>query len=681
MTPLQQAYLTKLHATAQANLEFFKLNLPEIHRRVIAANPLPTLDISDQGDLSLCYPDGTSKAVAAARLATEERLREFADLDTRPQLLAFHNLWAVSDEPSHGDMQRYHYSNLDAEFPNRARRHFVEHFPDMQGLSRYPVFGSPREIPLLIVLGSGVGSHLSRLVLEYDVRHLVVLDADEDAFRVSLFFQDYVELSRLALEKGTDLAFIIGPDIEHLSRGLMGVLRKSLPPFFVHGAALFYAMPEGEMLEALKANIRETLWQLYFGLGYFDDELISVRHTLKNLALRRPIYTRPLVVDSSAVAFVIGSGPSLDGLLSLLREHRERAVLFSCGTALGALAHAGIVPDFHLEKERPGIVFDVLTRTVPDEFRRQVRFIGLNVVMPEVFELFGAHGMVMKESDTMSAVLQSLGLVPRVPIDSQPTVTNMALSLALTLGFRRIFLVGVDMGYRDKARHHSQHTAYLGKLPEAEHLRRLLSKRPAEEREVQANFGGTAYTNQILDVARVYMEYTIRACPQAEVFNLNDGVAIKGAQPLPPEEFPELQNVPDKATTLAAIGTAFTSLEIPLKPLAPALLKSVDDVIAFFRDLVAQQRSTRQQVLDAIVAGYLYFNEPAVRGTPGEMMLRGTVINLLSLCYNALSIIADEDEAVAKAEFDFLNLLDALEAARAEVERMLREENLLEEAR
>lgn len=679
MTPLQQTYLSKLHAAAAANLEFFKLNMPEIHRRIVAASPLPTLDISDQGDLTLRHPDGSGRPLAIERVKLEERFREFADLETRPQLLAFHPLRAVAEQPSHGDMQRYHYSNIDAEFPNRARRHFVLHYPDEAGLNRYPAFGSPRTIPLLIVLGSGVGSHLSRLVLEYDVRHLVVLDADEDAFRVSLFFQDYVELSRLAMEKGTDLTFIVGPDIDHLTRGMMGVLRQSLPPFFVHGAALFYAMPEDEKLEAIKTCIRNSLWQLYFGQGYFDDELISVRHTLKNFAQRRPVHVRPLVLDARPVAFVIGSGPSLDELLPLLREQRDNAVLFSCGTALGPLSHAGIVPDFHIEKERPGIVFDVLTRTVSEAFRRQIRFIGLNVVMPEVFDLFGWGGMAMKEADTTSAVLHAMGSVPRVPIDSQPTVTNMALSLALTLGFRRIYLAGVDLGYRDKERHHSRHSAYLGKLPEAEHLRRLLKQRPADEQRVPANFGGEAWTNGILEMARLYMENTIRACPHAEIYNLNDGVMIAGATPLRPAEFPAAPGGCDKAAVLSAIESAFVPCAIDAKEVAARLLGSVDALIEALADILDRRRGTRADVLDTIIAIYRHFRKDEVRKAPAGILFQGTVFNLLSLCYNALSIISDEDEAVAKAEYDFLNLMDALYAGRAELQRLLKEEKAFED--
>jgi hypothetical protein len=671
MTPLQQAYLAKLHANAAANLEFFKLNLPQVHQLLVQENPSATLDISDQGDLTVRYADGSVKSVAPCLVEEEKRFEEFADVNRRPQLLAFHNLRAVQETPSHGDMQRYHYSKLDKEFANRVRRHFADHYPDDTGLQRYPSFGHPRHVPLLIVLGSGVGAHLSRLITEYDARHLIVMEPDLEAFRLSLFFQDYVQLSRLAIEKNTDLAFIVGPDIEDLSRGFMGVLRKSLPPFFVHGAALFPAMPKGERLDAIKASISETLWQLFFGLGYFDDELISIRHSFQNLARQLPIYTRAQVVPEEAVAFIIGSGPSLDGLLPLLRQQRDKAVLFSCGTALGPLSHAGIQPDFHLEKERPGIVYEVLTGTVSAEFKKGIHFLGLNVVMPEVFDLFGKSGVVLKEADTIGYLLERGGQVKRIQLDTQPTVTNMALSMALSLGFKRVFLVGVDMGYKDQDRHHSKHTAYLGKLPEADHLRRLLSKKPAGEKNVPGNFGGEATTTNILEMARLHLEHVIRVNPQAKVCNLNDGALIQGALPLPPEQFPEIAGVEDKGQTLRAIEGAFTKEDVDLPFIRRFLLEDVDALTDEVERILGESGSTRASVIDAIVRLYRFLVSDARRSAPASLTFRGTLISLLSLTYNAISIITDEDEAVAKAAFDFDNLLEFLATARAEIVKEL----------
>jgi hypothetical protein len=669
MTPLQQAYLNKLHAMAMANIEFFKLNMAAVHAVVARESPAATLDISDQGDLTVRYPDGTTKAYAQHMVEEEARLAEFEDLERRPQLLAFQDLRAVQENPSHGDMQRYHYSNLDQEYSNRVREHFVKHYPDNAGLLRYPVFGGPRDIPLLIVCGSGLGTHLTRLVSEYNIRYLVVLEPDAEAFRLSIFFQDYIQLSRLAMEKGTDLAFIVGADIAHLARGLMSVLRRSLPPFFVHGAALFYAMPQGDLLESIKSTVMETLWQMFFGLGYFDDELICVRHTMRNLANRLPVYTRAgCVTDPEAVAFIVGSGPSLDGLLPFLRANRERAVVFSCGTALGPLSHAGIIPDFHLEKERPGIVYDVLTRTVPADFLKQTHLLALNVVMPEVFALFGKATMVIKDVDTMGLLLEQYCGLKRIVIDSQPTVTNLALSLATTMGFKRAFLLGVDMGYKDTEQHHSRQTAYLGKLPEAEHLRRLLTRKPSQERTLPGNFGGEVTTSNILEMARQHLEAWIHFNPQITVYNLNDGAFIQGAVPTHIGDIPQLPDVSSRLRALTAIHDAFTHEDIDLAHVRCALIEEIDRFISGVEAGLQRSYTTRQDVIDMIVDYYrVLVCDEINRSTPASAMFRGLVLMLMSLAYNTMSIIEDDEEAVAKVQYDLGNLLDSLTTARAEV--------------
>lgn len=667
MTLLQETYLNKLHATALANIEFFRKNMPDLHRLVVSENPKPTLDISDQGDLSIRYPDGSSLPLTPAILEIEKHLAEFADMDKRPQLLAFHALRHVLDDPSHGDMQRYHYSNFDAEYPNRLRRHFVEHYPDNARLHRYPDFGG-KFIPLLIVLGSGIGGHLERLLLEYEVHHLIVIDTDPDSFRLSTFFQDYVLLSRLAMEKGTTLSFIVQPEIDLIARHLMGILRRNLPPFFVHGAALFEAMGDVDARETIKASIIDTLWQLFFGLGYFDDELISIKHTFENLKRRIPIYARPNVVGEDAVAFVIGSGPSLDGLLPILREYGDRAVLFSCGTSLGALAHAGVCPDFHFEKERPHIVYEVLTKTVEADFLRRIRFIGLNVVHPEVFRLFGGAGMALKEADTMGLLLSDADGVERIPLDTQPTVTNMALSIVTSLGFRQVYLVGVDLGFKDTERHHSQHTAYINKLPEAEHLRRLLSKRQASNRLVPGNFGGEVSTTQILDMSRQHMESIIEMAPGAHVHNLNDGALIKGSRPLDPGAFVCLATPAAKAAAISAVRAAFVPMSFPTEDLARALRRQVD---AFIDDIVAileTPQENKRDVVEKIRRLFLYIYSDGLKNSPVFVLFRGTILHMASLAYNALSIIADEGEAVAKAEYDLDALVDFMAEARARIE-------------
>jgi len=56
---------------------------------------------------------------------------------------------------------------------------------------------------------------------------------------------------------------------------------------------------------------------------------------------------------------------------------------------------------------------------------------------------------------------------------------------------------------------------------------------------------------------------------------------------------------------------------------------------------------------------------------PTDLLFRGVMFMLMSLTFNAITITKDEDEAVAKAKFDFGNLLDFLVHARDDVAKFV----------
>ncbi len=667
MTPIQQTQLSKLKAIASANLAFFEKNMP-MHRLMLMENPTASIDISDQGDLTVRYENGETKSVVADMFEMEGKLIKFRDLDDRPQLLAFHKLRSVVANPSHGVMQRYHYSNLDAEFPNRARRHFLQHFPDNSGLTRYPEFGD-NEIPLLIVFGTGMGWHLNRLLLEYRIRHLIIIETDIDRFRLSNFFVDYTHISRVAMEQGTDLSLIVDTNIDNVSRSLMTAMlrNRGLPIFCIHGAALFYAVDESEELARIRGAIMETMWEMFFGMGYFDDELISVKHTLANLKKGFPVYAKPNTMPEDAVAFIVGSGPSLDGLIPILQQYRDRAVVFSCGTSLSGLFHAGIKPDFHLEKERPYLQYEVITKTVDREFLKGVGFLGLNVVHPDVYGLFDSHGVIMKAADVMTNLLAKNGLPKEIILNTQPTVTNTAIDYCLSAGFKRIYLFGVDMGYKETEKHHSGYTFYLDRVPEEDHLKALLSKPPASQYEVEGNFGGVVTTTKIFAMSRRQMGQAIVRHPASQVYNLNDGAKIDGAIPLPPEEFKWLSEATSKASAIEAIHNTLVPMAFDEALLKQQLIEEHDAFVDAIRAIIEKPRERRSHIIDALSEIYQFVLTESNLAQPCGLMYRGIVNNLLSYTFNAITIIKDEDEALAKAEWDFANLLEFFEQARQEI--------------
>lgn len=672
MTPLQLAYLNKLRATAELNLSFFRSHMPH-HALLLSESPIATVDISDLGDLTVRYADGTTKSVPQNIFETEKRLLAFEDLNDRPQILAFHKLRQVVENPSHGDLQLLHYSKLDAEFPNRVSTHFAKHYPDNCHLTRYPYFGD-KEIPLLIVFGSGLGWHLPRLITQYRIRHLVVIETDIDAFRLSTFFQDYVLLSKLASENGTDLAFIVQSEVEKISRSLTATMLKShgLPQFFIHGAALYYAVEDEEKVSEIRKTIVETLWELFFGMGYFDDELITVRHTFENLNQKFPIFMQPQTIKENAVAFIVGSGPSLDDLIPIIKEYGDRAVIFSCGTAISILYKMGIQPDFHVEKERPSVIEEVLIKSVDGDlnYLKDIIFVGLNTVCSGVFKLFSRAGMIVKKADTMGSVLELAGMPNQLMLSGQPTVSNTAIEFALAVGFNRIYLFGVDMGSKVKEIHHSKHTVYVDLMPEEDQLKKFLTLQPDNDIVVQGNFGGQAHTNKLLAMANRMLGVAASNYGGARVFNLNDGAKIEYTLPLKPEALGSTwSDGIDKQNAIERAWSAFRLMPFEQKTIRELLFNNLDEFTSKVKIIVSSPREKFSDVIDQMIQIHDLTYSPVHANDPCALLFRGTFSRLLSMTYNACSIINDKDEILAKAEWDFMNLIDFLEAARYELEK------------
>lgn len=679
MTPLQKAYLDKLHATAAANLEYFKAYLPQLYQLVIRDPMNLSVDVAENGDFAVRLGDDRVLRPEETRAHVRQEMALFRDPGRRRQIIAFQG-YAWERNPGYGKMTPYHYSTLAVDYAFMMGRHYKLHYPGMEGVARYPDFGEG-QVPILLMFGAGLGEQFDLLLEEYELRQIFIIEHDIDRFRMSLFFVDYVRLAHRATARGSEIVFLVELDVERIVETVGRTVVGRWPHFFIHGASVFHGLPADDAVREVQTRLVEGIWKWYFGWGYFDDEIISLRHSVGNFANRVPVCTRLGKVPDDAVAFIVGSGPSLDKLMPVIRKHQGKAVIFSCGTALGPLSHAGIVPDFQVEKERPTTVYELLSSTQDPEYLKRIRFLGVNLVDPRLAGMFAEAFLVMKMTDSgthlfVDALQAQFG--GYFLFEVQPTVTNTAIVVALNMGFRKVVLLGVDMGFKEVERHHSKHTAYLKTMPINRNLRDLLTGVRKERRwAVEGNFGETVLTNEILDAARDKMEAAIAACPQAEVTNPNDGARIRGTIAVARKE---LRFSPSRESHQAAIEAMRQNFaapaEIDLEERMTALAESVEAVRRRFAEIAGRPMARKMDAIEAIAEMGVYLIRSHAESRLAQILVRGTLVQLLSLCYQFVTIIRDEAEAVAKARFDFALIDEFLETAAKVTPSLIRlEEN------
>lgn len=76
----------------------------------------------------------------------------------------------------------------------------------------------------------------------------------------------------------------------------------------------------------MRENIQSYYKQALRGWGSFEDELLGLKNTLKNLPLYQTLKIKPKKIN--APICVVGNGPSLDLLLDFLKENEKIASFF-----------------------------------------------------------------------------------------------------------------------------------------------------------------------------------------------------------------------------------------------------------------------------------------------------------------------------------------------------------------
>ncbi len=420
-----------------------------------------------------------------------------------------------------------------------------------------------RHIPMLLMVGLGFGIHLELLLERYEVQNLIILDVPA-FFRLSLYYLDWERLLQYYSKPGRSLNLIVHDKLimeQNLDNAFQELLRtiQQLNPGVFYWGYYFEHLRYNPPMRLLEWFSSSPAFQELFH-GYFDDELWSLRWTLEKFERKIPLYYPQKKVPAGSVAFVVGAGPSLDYAIDKIREYQDKAVIFSCGTAISALQRAGIVPDFHVEIERTKYTYDTLLELDRD-FLKQTRLIANNPLWTDCFKLFKKGYMFLKLNDTGALLLEPTGS----PIiwHTGPTVTAAGVALAGEFGFEEVYLFGVDLGSKSLENHHSKLTSYYN--PKS-----FLSKSKIDfDLTVPGNFGGEVRTHRWFLNTKYGIEQTIKK-KGIKAYNTSDGAKIEGAVPLPIEFF-RLEKATDKATAIRNIEENFDTRYIKLVKPAEAL--------------------------------------------------------------------------------------------------------------
>jgi len=464
-------------------------------------------------------------------------------------------------------------------------------------------------INLLAVMGSGLGYHLERLFETFAIRSAFIYEPEPDCFFATLHSIDIAPLLAHCRQLGGELTFKIGgSEDEYVNE--VGFSLKRIGYFNVSKMYLYRHYLSNKTSDAF-ALINEMAYRYRSGWGFCEDEIIGISHTLTNIADNKfpAILRSAKSITREQPVFVIGNGPSLDHSFEYLKYNQDGAVIISCGTALKPLLDKGIIPDLHIEQERPAMIYDWIKKVGHEDKLKQIDLICLNTVYPGILHSFKQAHIILKPGDAGTAFIQNMISDNYAEIyNTNPTVTNAGTSAAIAMGFKNLYLFGIDYGFKDETHHHSKDSLWYKDnegLKEADIQSHF---------NVPGNFGGEVATTRVFDRSRGVLELLLQENPDVTCVNSSDGAFINLALSCLVENLPTFKKIDAKREFISdLLQLSFSNSdykERDLKSEFKALMPVFGHYIDVIKAISAEVKNC-SELVNAFSAQYAFVNDIA----------------------------------------------------------------------
>lgn len=378
-------------------------------------------------------------------------------------------------------------------------------------------------IPTAIVFGIGLGYQIAEFLEQIDIQNLILIEPDKDIFFASLHTFDWVNLLNYFSENNLGLKIIT--EKKTCVFEVTNYMDKH--GVFLASNVIFYVHYETDTIKTLRTDVEKALIDQTSAMGFIDDYLYGISHgcysilNKKNFVIKNEL---PVDIQNYPV-FIIGSGPSLDRDLSFIAKNQDKSIIIACGTAIDALYHYGIKPDFYANTERVPETVQVL-ETIPDKnFFDDIILLASDVCHPLTVNKFKYTALFGKADEPLYKYL-----IEKYPqykniqyvTSMNPLVGNMGVAAAVYLGFKNLYLFGIDCGTVIKGQAHSNNTTLYNEYGRSDDVVEYRSNEV-----VEGNFEKSCGTNKLFQMSVRKIEEILRLNNNVKCVNCSNGCKIK----------------------------------------------------------------------------------------------------------------------------------------------------------
>jgi len=392
-------------------------------------------------------------------------------------------------------------------------------------------------VNFIAIMGSGLGYHIEALFEKFAIRSAYVYEPDPDCFYAMLHTIDIQKLLDDCHGRGGEISFKIGGNENEFVNEIYHSFKRQ--GFFNLTQMYQYRHYLSDKTTDAFKKLKEVAHRYQSGWGFCEDEIIGISHTLTNISANK---AHTLLQDAKfqvkePPVFIIGNGPSLDECLPFIKENQDNAIIISSGTSLKPLLDYGIRPDMHVEQERPASIYQWVKKIGHEQVLKETPLICLNTVFPPILALFKQPYVMLKAGDAGTSFIHD-HISDRYEelYYCNPTVTNASTAGAIAMGFKKLFLFGLDYGFKSEELHHAKDSIYTD----------IKGFKMQGDFKVAGNFVDEVLTTKVFDNSRGVLEMLLEQNPDVECVNSSDGAKILLTTPCRVERLPNLPKIKNK---------------------------------------------------------------------------------------------------------------------------------------
>lgn len=507
--------MKELNERFKKNIDFMANAAPLFYQKVLSVKGKLNveMEIYDDGQLNLMI-DGYR--LFDSKNPIKSYKDQFNDFIKSPAFLVLDSKLEFSDWPQELS-SKYLYKILS--------------FEEDKGFIKKNISFDAKTVPYLIVFGTGLGYHIQWLLERFDIYNMHIIDIDPELIKPSLYTLNWRKIHQYFQRPGRSLSFTVGvEDAAGVLDDIVNVARNINPGLAI--VTMLYEHYENEQMNIVKQSLIGEYDSVIKGPWTFELVFDGVKRSTQNITNGVAAYYADLQADQDDIpAFLIAAGPSLDNTIEFIKKNQDKAVLVAVGAVLKRLKAENIKPDFVIEVEdkKDDVYYRHQFQYDPDYYKN-LFMMFVNHAYPEVFSLAGKTAMYINGSHISARMFENIPVFKFLGLGS--TVSEACLVFILSLGFKTVYLFGLDLGYTDPTKHHASGTIHYDK--DFMYYKNAFSNHI----KVKGNLRDFVYTERFFSMSKIAIENIIKTQKpeHTQIYNTSDGVYIEGAKPLKPVE-------------------------------------------------------------------------------------------------------------------------------------------------